>query len=70
MTWEPDRRLLTVEEAARSIDRPESTIRRWLAEGRLKAAGKIGRKKLVLESHLLQVDADTARQSAGTVGAP
>lgn len=61
MSWHPDQRLLTIPEAAASVDRPQSTIRRWLAEGRLRQAGAQGRRTLILESDLLEADADTTR---------
>lgn len=61
MTWQPDRRLLTLEEAAASVHRPASTIRRWLAEGRLRATGRQGRRALILESDVLEADASTTR---------
>lgn len=69
MTWDPTRRLLTIEEAARSVGRPASTIRRWLAEGRLTPTAKLGpRRPLILESDVLDCDADTAHKIRGTVG--
>jgi len=68
MTWHPDRRLLTIEEAAQSVDRPASTIRRWIAEGRLRTVGKQGRRALILEAHLLEADADTVRPKPRIVG--
>lgn len=61
MSWHPDRRLLTVEEAAESVHRPVSTIRRWISEGRLNVAGRQGRRALIRESDLLETDADTVR---------
>ena len=67
MSWAPHRRLLTIDEAAHSIERPASTIRRWISEGRLRTVGKIGRRALILESDLLQTDADTARPQPPTV---
>lgn len=62
MTWDPDARLLTIPEAAKSVGRPESTIRRWLAERRITPTGYMGRRALLLEADVLQVDADTVRQ--------
>lgn len=67
MSWEPERRLLTIPEAARSVGRPQSTIRRWLSEGRLRIFGKQGRNPLILESDLLEADADTVRSRPRTV---
>lgn len=57
MTWNPAARLLTIDEAADSIDRPASTIRRWLAEGRLTPHAFHGRRNLILEADLLRVEA-------------
>lgn len=62
MTWEPERRLLTVAEAAASVGRPASTIRRWLAEGRLQPHARRGGSPLILEAHLLEVEAATRRK--------
>lgn len=62
MTWDPTLRLVTIVEAARSIDRPASTIRRWISEGRLAPIAYQGRQALYLEAHVLQVDADTHRR--------
>lgn len=59
MTWVPHRRLITTSEAAQSIDRPESTIRRWVAEGRLTVTARLGHRPLFLESDVLRVDAHT-----------
>lgn len=67
MTWEPDRRLLNLKEAAASVDRPESTIRRWISEHRLTIVAWHGRRALILEADLLRVDADTATRHSGTV---
>ena len=66
MIWDPHARLVTIPEAALSVDRPESTIRRWIAEGRLRTVGRQGRRWLLLEADVLQVDADTLRVSAAT----
>lgn len=54
--WDPHARLLTIEEAAKSLTRPESTIRRWLSEG-LKVTARLGAKALILESDLLAWEA-------------
>lgn len=63
MTWEPHKRLLTIDEAARSVDRPSSTIRRWISEGRLRPTATTGWRKLYLESDVLAVDAATTRHT-------
>ncbi|MGZ6852486.1 MAG: hypothetical protein ACXVGC_00225 [Mycobacteriaceae bacterium] len=55
--WNPTERLLTIAEAAASIDRPQSTIRRWLATRDLIAYAYIGRQPLILEAHLLATEA-------------
>ncbi|GAB3080932.1 hypothetical protein GCM10027053_51770 [Intrasporangium mesophilum] len=62
MSWQPERRLVTIAEAAKSVDRPESTVRRWLAEGRLKSNFTYDGAPLVLESHALRVDAEDRRR--------
>ena len=59
--WDPHQRLLTTEEAADSIDRPASTIRRWLAEGKVRTYATIGRTPLILESDLLDTEARLRR---------
>lgn len=59
MTWTPHRRLITTTEAAQSIDRPASTIRRWVSEGRLPVTARLGHRPLFLESDVLRVDAET-----------
>jgi hypothetical protein len=64
--WEPDRRLLTIEEAARSVARPQSTIRRWLAERRVVPVAWQGRRPLLLESDVLAVDADPRKVNGTT----
>lgn len=61
MTWRPERRLLTVNEAAASIDRPTGTLYRWIHEGRLTPHATRGKRKLYLEADVLKVDADTTR---------
>jgi excisionase family DNA binding protein len=65
--WEPDRRLLTIEEAAESVARPASTIRRWITEKRLAVTAHRGRQALVLEADVLEVDGTTRRGRPGTV---
>lgn len=58
-TWRPEQRLLTIDEAAESVMRPASTIRRWVSEKRLTVRAKRGRQQLVLESDVLEVDGNT-----------
>jgi excisionase family DNA binding protein len=67
MTWDPSRRLLTIQEAARSVGRPASTVRRWLSEGRITPTAWQGRSPLILEEHVLECDADTANKAGSTV---
>lgn len=67
MTWQPDRRLLTVDEAADTVDRPASTIRRWVFEGRLKATARQGHRWLYLEADVLAVDAATRKRTTRSV---
>jgi predicted site-specific integrase-resolvase len=67
MTWNPDRRLLNLDEASRSVGRPQSTIRRWISEDRLAIIAWQGRRALILEADLLQVDADTSAKTRGPV---
>lgn len=62
MTWHPDRRLLTVEEAAESVDRPASTVRRWITERRLLPQATWRGRPLLLEADVLRVDAETRRR--------
>lgn len=76
MTWDPAARLLTVDEAAESVDRPASTIRRWMSEGRLTPHAHHGRRNLILEADLLRVEASLSvprgrmkPRDAGTSGA-
>lgn len=57
--WAPHRRLLTITEAALSIDRPASTIRRWISEGRLQPAAQSQHTRYYLESDVLTVEAAT-----------
>jgi excisionase family DNA binding protein len=56
-----DRCPLTTKEAAASIGRPASTIRRWAAEGRLTAHARLGHRPLYLEVDVLRVDAVLSR---------
>ena len=62
MTWQPHLRLVTIEEAAELVDRPPSTIRRWISEGRMPVIAKQGRRGLVLESHVLRIDGELAKR--------
>ena len=61
--WDPNKRLLTINEAAHSIHRPESTIRRWISEGRLKPRAfrwqSFRNQDLYLEADILKVEAAT-----------
>lgn len=59
--WNPALRLITIEEAAQSIERPESTIRRWISEQRVTVFAKYGRRTLLLESEVLKAEADARR---------
>ena len=59
--WDPYARLLTINEAAASIDRPASTIRRWISKGLLEPAATNGRTRYYYESDVLQVEAATRR---------
>lgn len=68
MTWHPNRRLLTVGEAAETVGRPASTIRRWVFEGRLKPTARQGHRWLYLEADVLRVDAETHSRNRRTVG--
>ena len=61
-SWDPHERLLTLDEAADSIQRPASTIRRWITEGRLTPHATMGRRQLLLEADVLRVDAETRRR--------
>ncbi len=54
--WDPHARLLTIQEAAQSLDRPQSTIRRWITEG-LKVTARMGTRPLILEADLLAYEA-------------
>ena len=57
--WHPEARLLTINEAACSISRPASTIRRWISEGRLEPTAWLGWQALYLEADILAVEAAT-----------
>jgi hypothetical protein len=61
--WNPSRRLVTAKEAAAAVDRPPATIRRWVAERRLRAVARRGAggdaQALYVEAHVLRVDAAT-----------
>jgi len=67
MTWHPHRRLLTITEAAVSIDRPASTLRRWVSEGRLEPAAESDRARYYLESDVLAVEAATRHHPTSAV---
>jgi hypothetical protein len=60
--WNPALRLVTIEEAAVSVDRPESTIRRWICEQRVTVFAKYGRRTLILESELLKAEAEARKR--------
>lgn len=62
--WDPHLRLLTISEAADSIDRPESTIRRWISEGRLEPAAQNGRIRYYFESDIFAAEAACRRSRA------
>lgn len=70
--WDPNKRLLTTSEAAASIDRPASTIRRWATEGRIKATYWLTptNQALYLEADILTAEAATRRQTPPTTRAP
>ena len=57
--WDPYARLLTALDASRAVDRPYPTIRRWIAEGKLKPFASQGTKKFYLESDVIALDAVT-----------
>jgi excisionase family DNA binding protein len=59
--WDPYMRLLTIAECATSIARPQSTIRRWLSNGDIRAYAHAGRNPLILESELLETEARLRR---------
>lgn len=68
MSWDPNRRLLTIAEAANSVERPESTLRRWISEGRLKPAARMGKTGLYLEADVLKAEAEARASRARPVG--
>lgn len=70
MSWDPNRRLLTIAEAADSVERPESTLRRWISEGRLAPAASMGKTSLFLESDVLKAEADARTSRARPVAFP
>lgn len=39
--------LVTLEQAARRLGKPESTLRRWLSDGRFTVVGRVGRLSYV-----------------------
>lgn len=63
--WNPHARLLTITEAAASIDRPTSTVRRWISEGRLQPHAfrwaNHRNQDLYLEADVLLAEATTRR---------
>lgn len=61
--WDPTARLLTIEEAAASIHRPPSTIRRWISQGTLTVTARYGHRPLILEAHLLAAEATIHRRN-------
>jgi excisionase family DNA binding protein len=67
--WNPARRLLTASEAAAVLGRPKATVRRWVAERRLRPVGRRGRGRaaetLYLEADVLRVDADARAGQPG-----
>ncbi|GAB3884531.1 helix-turn-helix domain-containing protein [Terrabacter terrigena] len=64
MIWRPHRRLLTIEEAARSAGCKPGTIRRWIRTGRLRVVAHKRRQPLLLESDVLEADARIHRRRA------
>ena len=63
MTWDPEARLLTIEEVALSVCRPQSTVRRWISEGRLTPFAWLDRRRpLILESDALLCEAKSKSQ--------
>lgn len=62
--WDPRHRLLTMAEAAVSAQRPESTVRRWVAEGRLVAAATAAGQPLFREIAVLDVESHARRGDA------
>jgi excisionase family DNA binding protein len=67
--WNPHQRLLTIEEAARSVGRPASTIRRWLTEG-LTVFARLGHRPLILEADLLAFESGRMSPPHGTMKNP
>jgi len=72
--WDPYARLLTAVDASLSVDRPYSTIRRWIWEGKLKPFATQGAKKFYLEADVIALDAITVgphprRAAAGALKA-
>ena len=59
--WDPYLRLVTIAEAAESVQRPESTIRRWISEGRITPLAYMGRQPLLRESDVTRADAARCR---------
>jgi hypothetical protein len=57
--WDPYARLLTAAAASLSVDRPYSTIRRWISEGKLKPFASQGTTRFYLESDVIALDAVT-----------
>lgn len=57
--WDPYARLLTASAASLSVDRPYSTIRRWISEGKLKPFASQGTTRFYLESDVIALDAVT-----------
>lgn len=57
--WDPYARLLTAYDAARAVDRPYPTIRRWIAERKLKPFASQGNTKFYLEADVIALDAKT-----------
>ena len=64
--WDPHARLLTINEAAASISRPASTIRRWITEGRLRPTAQSDQHRYYLEADVLAVEATTRRPTGLT----
>lgn len=57
-SWDPHRRLLTIDEAAKSVGRSASTIRNWVQDQRLRPHARMGRRNLYLEVDVLAAEAD------------
>jgi len=60
VTWDPGERLLTIDEAAASVSRPASTIRRWISEGKLLPKAYQGHRNYYLEADVLRVEAEVS----------